>query len=211
MMPWRVSRRRRRVPTAAAPEGDSYYLQDTATDDDDTTLTNHSPDQGGPWTERHGSWIISSNQITPTGDVPAGARWMATVTVAVSDFKLSGTLTHNEVGKFFGFVARYTDISNLWRCELRGDGENKLYITEVNDGTPTARANASNVPVPAETPLSPVLVCNGQTISLTLGEDSIQYTSASFNETVKTHGISGYESNANPSYWYDDLLMEDPA
>jgi hypothetical protein len=172
-------------------------IHDTFTDSNGVTLPNHTigplNKPGNSWVAVENNWDIQSNTARPdTADVAC----ICTVDSVVANVMVTVTLrwlVYGAVGGINeGIILRATDDQNLWLCSVERNTP-RILIYERVTGNWTERASTAVAAYSTGVDYTIQATCNADTISLTLdGANKISYTSASFNNTVTTHGLRSY-------------------
>lgn len=171
-------------------------LLDTFTAANGTPLPIHAPEIGptGDNADIGGgtaAFEIQANQATSptTGGGPYGFAWE----LAESDVSMSLTTTLGATGTAIsGILLRWTTAANYWVARIRHDIQT-LELREVAVGSETIRATASLGSSLGET-FEMTVVANSDTITVTVDAVTIQYTSASFNQSATLHGLHVYQA-----------------
>jgi hypothetical protein len=140
-------------------------------------------DVGPGWTVYAGSWDIRGDKTEITASTGINA---AAANSGHSDATVQAGVTpgNNSCGILF----RLTDANNYWWAEC--DNFNQAFrLVEWNAGSVTNRGQVS-VTVSGSTTYTVQAVFSGSNITITLdGGNSINYSSATFNQTATLHGL----------------------
>lgn len=184
------------LPLAPVPAANlGHLVRDSFTDANGTSLSSHKPDQAAipaaaaGWTIS-GTWTVQNNMAQRGGAFAAtDAAW---IECGQANVTISADVVHQVMAEL---LARVVDQDNNWRGVLLSGGLNQVRITERNAAVNTVRAGAAYTPADGAS-YRLRLVANGQTITLFVnGAQVLQYTSATFNQTVTKHGV-GINTNA---------------
>jgi len=174
----------------------SAVLQPTAlstmTAANGTLLPAITPEVGGPWTTRTGTFDIQTNRANLSAT--SGGRDVATVGTGIADVLADVVIRKTDgadTGEF-GLCLRYSDDNNYWMV-VADLAANQLRIIERNGGVETVRANAAVV-LTHTTDYTIRAIAYGQTIDAFLdGGNKITYALAALNENATIHGLAGDE------------------
>ncbi len=164
-------------------------------------------DTGELWTAQSNNFEINNNQARVKG-ILSGDVSIATLTSPFGvDVSIEIKFTQqNSNRRKIGIVGRWTDSSNYWRVESSGTG-NGFRIYEINAGTETLRTFA-NPTIALNTEYTMRATFSGNTITATIGATTIQYASATHNNTATTFGIYGaFDPPSNVPDIINDFLM----
>jgi len=153
------------------------------------------------WTVDAGAITIQSNKATIASENTSHAAY---VFPNVSDVVVSANIT---TGNTSGdndlniLLLRYTDSNNKWIVEIgKRGGVSSWQIRERDTGVEVQRASGSYT-YAAQTTYAIEATASGSTISATRdGGTEISYASATFNQSVKNHGINLFISSNQSAY-----------
>jgi hypothetical protein len=179
-----------------------------------TLLPAITPEVGGAWTTRSGTFDIQTNRANIS--VSTGARDVATIEESIADgtFDVVARKTAAVDSGEFGRCLRHTDANNYWM--VNADlANNQVELVERNAGIENVRASSA-VALTHSTDYDVRAIAYGQTIDIFLnGGNKATYGAAVLNENVTRHGIVGNEVNqtfdncasyARTSGVYDSVL-----
>lgn len=187
----------------------TVIVQDTFTDTNGTSLDAHTPNTApsGGWTERVGNWSINSNSTNLSGN---SNNAHATIETGVADCTITCEADNNAgsgaLGTETGIICRWSDTSNYWRVGVNAF-DDTIKIIERNAATNTQRASGSvSGGVTGGTLYTVQAVLAAASITATVdGANSINYASATLNQTATIHGIAARTATTDR---VDDFLVE---
>lgn len=170
-------------------------IEDSFTDSDGTALSAHTiaPTNipATIWTIISGTWVINSNKAQKTAT--DATHEMATVDAGVSDCLCEQNLTLPASG--YGATGyRISNATNGWLYQLDITGD-IVALFEQNAGTYTQRASQGGVVLTGGATYAIAATLNGASITITIdGGNSINYASATHNQTTTKHGLWAYST-----------------
>lgn len=192
-----------------------YLLQDNFTAADTTTLDSRAPSPvnkiGGAWSVLVGTWTISSNKAI-CSTISSGAFNYVVYDTTRPDFSLSVDVTVPASGSFApGFVLRYVDNTHhYFAIYIKDGGTSQLQIRQRNGGAVTTVATLNVAAVTAGSTIALMASAQGDTISITLGGDTLSFSSALM-DTATKHGLAEYRDGSYGSNKYDGFVMDNLA
>jgi hypothetical protein len=164
------------------------YLLDTFTGANGTLLGAHETDTGQDWTVVSNNFEITSNQARVKGTSSGDVCMAVLESPFGADVTVEAHFTRNNVSGYEqAILGRYVDANNHWKVRSAFAG-NGFQIIQVEGGSETIRA-FSNTLSDAGVEYLIRAVFSGNSIIATFGASTIQYLSASFQNTATKFGI----------------------
>ena len=174
-----------------AAAGPVTLIHDEFTGADGTALTSHAiaptNTPATSWTAVSGTWQIQSNTAQLVSTDPNATK-SATVDAGVADAVVSVDMTIPAAGSFAAGIIARSQGAAYWECFYWNLARSQLVLRESGG---TVRASANVTLTGTETM---EVTLDGASITIAMGGETINYLSASANQTVEVHGLLTYRS-----------------
>jgi len=201
------------VSGEAVGGGGSSLVQDTFTDTDSVLLVNHTPDVdtvGTGWilhvltVGSTNGMLITSNKAQDSVGTATGSAYAYVIDAGQADCTItSDFFTGGTNGNLSGFSYRVPGAQDYF-VAVMNTATDELRIYEETGGTATLRASSdTSVPFAISTTYALSLVLSGNSATLTVGAQSVSYSTAVRN-TVTSHGLGSVSGTATDGANWDD-------
>jgi len=184
---------------SGAPPGSLDPVSDTFTDTNSTLLSAHTPDDGGPWVNNAGDFVVFGNRALPSTD---GLDHISTIDTGGTDLTATVDVHVANNARFAGgIVFRFVDTSNYWLLRIQRDGSSpaQVRLIEMTGGSETVRDTHDDESMGGTTVEIQVVVSGSSIIGKLNGSTVVSYNSATHASATK-QGLENYYTTGDFGY-----------